>query len=460
MKLVRLLLATSVALLVLMGCTEKQDLTRPNLLPETYVSLADTVRNPTVYIQIVNWWGDDKDGEVIGYEYRWSSDPEQPGCSLAADWVFTEETSIEFHLPVTADSGTHTIEVRAMDDEGEVDETPARLTLPVTNTRPKVKIWDKGGFPDTTYPAFYMKWHGDDPEGPETIRAYKLWLDGEEEEAEILSPNDTAASLGYESFEERYGQRTVSIVAIDSGCDTSDVTSYTWYVKAPVGNLLMVDDIARSHAGNDASDQFYRGALDSCVGTYSVLDIDRFGGSATYVHNFPELLALFDMVVWYNDPLRPGTENLSLAEGSLEDYLEAGGRFLLVSLGAVGNSGALLDSLAFEMFGIESLYMSGKSTNFDCKRWKISPNAGLGLDTVKVSGLYPGVECMLPKSQATQLFHIPPGVARPDTVDYYLGVMNSWKTGKAALLTFPMSRADTYGNARSSVCKVIHLRLQ
>jgi hypothetical protein len=67
---------------------------------------------------------------------------------------------------------------------------------------------------------------------------------------------------------------------------------------------------------------------------------------------------------------------------------------------------------------------------------------------------------MRPAPQATPLFHIPPGVAAADTANYYLGMLNSYGGGRAALLTFPMSRADSYGNAQNEFCKIIDLVLQ
>lgn len=460
-KLGLFLAALLAALLaILAGCASENDITVPNLAPETYVSLADSVRNPTVYIQVINWWGDDSDGEVVGYEYRWTSNPEQPGCGLPADWTLTEETSVTFNLPVTDSIGSHTLEVRAVDDQGQVDETPATLTLPVTNHPPVVNIYDYRALPDTTFPTLRIKWVGKDPEGDETISRYKLWLDGNEQNARYFSPEDTTAALLPEDFESRYGTRTLSLVAIDSGCDTSAVVNHTWYVKETTGDLLLVDDITSEHAGNAVSDEFYAQAVGSCVALYSELSFERYGSTVGYTYNFPELLKLFDTVIWYNDPLRPKTDNLEHMDDIYPSFVLTGGNFLLVSLGAVGTGGALDDSVAFEVFGIDTLYTRNGTTDFDCKRWVIYPNASAGLDTIKVSGLYSGVECMRPAAQATPLYHIPAGVAAPGTADYYLGVMNSYGGGKAALLTFPMSRANSFGNAHNEFCKVIDLMLQ
>jgi hypothetical protein len=368
-----LLLALAGVLAMILSCAEQKEMTIPNLAPQTYVALADSVRNPTLYIKTIDWWGDDTDGEVVGYEYRWSSDPEQPGCGLPAEWTFTEETSKVFYLPVTDSIGSHYLEVRAVDDDGAVDETPATLGVPVTNNPPVVRIYDRGALPDTTFPAFRFRWVSEDPDGDETILKYKVWLDGSEQNARFFSPFDTTASLVPEDFEGRYGTRTLNLVAIDSGCDTSATVTYTWYVKETTGDVLIVDDITSEYAGNDRTDEFYMEAMNSCVALYSELALERYGGSVSYPHNFPELVKMFDTVIWYNDPLRPGTESLELMDDIYPSFVEAGGSFLVVSLGAIGTGGALTDTVAFEVFGIDTLYMRGGTTDFDCKRWEIFP---------------------------------------------------------------------------------------
>jgi hypothetical protein len=453
-----LLLGAALALAA--GCAQEENINVPNLPPETYVAVGDSVRNPTVYMQTVNWWGEDKDGEVVGYEYRWLTDPGEPCCPMDTSWTFTELTSMDFNLPVTDGFRSHTILVRAIDNEDAADPDPARATFPVTNSPPTLMLWNAADLPDTTLPAIAVKWHADDPEGAETIESYRVWLDGQEDDGLLLAADDTSAALGPDDFEGRYGDRTMYIVAIDSGCDTSNVVSHTWYVEQPEGGILLVDDLSKEdYTAPQISDRFYRGALDSCAGAYTTLDLGEFGG-LSYMYNLPELFKMFDLVVWYNDPLRPATDGLATVDGAFEDYVADGGRFLLISLGAVGSGSALADSAAFVTFGIDSLYMRNDQTNFDCKRWDVKGNTGLGLDSLRVTGLFQGVECMKPAPGAAPLYYIPPGtISAAQTEDYYLGVMNSPQGGKAALVTFPMSRGDYYGNARNEFCKLIDLML-
>jgi hypothetical protein len=455
----------AISLGLLLGCAEKEDVSFPNTPPETYMAVADSIQNPTTYIRTIDWWGTDADGEVIGFEYRVFMDPTEPGCPEEPNWIFTEETSQDFNLPVTQGISTHRIEVRAMDDDGALDPSPSSLTLPVTNSAPEIMIWNEHTLPDTTYPVLRIKWHADDPEGQETVESYVLWLDGDKPNARILSPDDTIATFTFDDFDGRYGERTIYLVAVDSGCDSSNIATHTWYVKEPIGNVLLVDDLTSAYIAEKITDTFYRQALDACIGTYSILDIQASSGPScpdvcapSYSFNFEDLFDLFDTIIWYNTPPRQDTTYLATAGRYVEAYVDAGGRFLLASVQAIGNGGAFNDSIAFEIFGIDSLYTKDDNTNFDCNRWEIAGNSDVGFEDLGVTGIFPGSECMDPRAEATPLYYIPPGTVGEDQLtDYYIGVMNSRGNGKAALLTFPISRSDKYGNAASELCRIIEL---
>jgi hypothetical protein len=452
--------AVFIGLLLVGGCAEEKVMTLPNMPPETFVAVADSVRNPTVYIQTVHWWGEDSDGEVEGFEYRWYTDPAETACAFDTLWSFTEETAMEFHLPVTQDTSVHSLEVRARDNDGAVDESPCHLELPLTNNPPVMMIWDRGELPDTTFPAIRIEWHADDPEGNETLAAVKVWLDGQENEARLISAADTAVSLGYDDFGGVFGTRTIYLQAIDSGCNRSNIEQHTWYVAEQTGNVLLIDDLPSSVPGYRTSDRLYREALGSCVDSpwvdaYSVLDIEGYGG-VTYAHNFGELFAMFDLVVWYNDNRGAGSEDLITAEPAILPYIESGGRFVVIGMGVVGTGGAL-DSTYHDVFGINSLYENiDGTTGFDCKNWEIWGDPAQGTDSLKVAGIFLGAECMEPSAEAVRFYHLLPGETGPQqTTNYYVGLLNTWMGGRAAVLTFPLGRSDRYGNARNEFCGIV-----
>ena len=463
------LVAVAMVALILAGCASEEDLNITNKPPETYLAIADTVRHQTTYSQELRWWGDDVDGEVIAYEYRWFIDPRETGCSLDSNWTRTGQTSKVFDLPVTNGESVHRFEVRAIDNLEIPDPTPCKLTLPVTNSPPSLEIWNSASLPDTTLAAFQVKWHGTDPEGDTTIAGYMAWLDGNRQNAKIVTPPDTMVSLGRDDFSGRFNMtRTLNIIAIDTGCDTSEVVTHSWYVKEPKGDILLIDDLGKEGAAVEApSDQFYRSGLKTC-GEFSVLDLDKYKGIMS-AHNLPVLFPQYDVIVWYNDPRNVASLRLPLAENDLKTYVENGGSLLLVSTIALGSGGALQDSLWPEMFGIDSLFVRLKppTTNFDCQYWAVKGNAEAGLDSLKVTSQFPGPECIHPYDYptVTPLYYMPPGTVTlisqtKNTENYYVGILNAWQAGKAAFISFPLSRSNGYGNARSEYCKIVNLLLQ
>gem|GEM_PF-1187650 len=461
-------MAVCLVLALAPGCAREENLAIPNTPPETYIAIADTVRNTTVYIQHLHWWGDDIDGEVIGYEYRWFMDEMEPGCPTDTDWVFTGETAHEFHIPVTQGIvRKHRVEVRAMDNDRAVDPTPCELTVPVANTPPTVTLRDAHDLPDTTYPAIMVKWVAEDPQGRETLDYFKVWLDGNEENAKTVSGEDSTASFGIDDFQGNYGERTLYLFGVDTGCDSSNLVTHTWHVRPRSGTALMVDDLWSSAGAIERpTDAAYTRLMSSCFETYSKLDLEAYGG-VTYAHNYTDLFKIFDFVLWYDDPVRSISETLGFAGDAVKDYVLNGGRFMLVSLTALGPRGAFSDTSYFSVFGADSLFARHPTEgvtvyDFDSKKsWEITGNEAAGLGSLKLQLPVKGTKCVDRSEASTALYHIPPLTI--DTIqqeDYFLAVMNDWGFGRAAIFTFAFSRSDDYGNLEDEFCRIVDLMLE
>jgi hypothetical protein len=382
-------------------------------------------------------------------------------------WVFTAETSKEFHIPVT--NGvvrTHRVEVRAVDNRQATDPSPSTLSLPVTNTSPTVQFRDFNALPDTTYPAILFKWDAADPEGRETVDAFKIWLDGNEENAKIVDGEDSTAAFGLADFQGRYGERTAYLFGVDTGCDSSNLEAYTWFVKEPVGNVLIVDDLWSSAGAVDfTTNLMYMSIMNACVGNFSKLDLERFNG-VTYAHNYEDLFKIFDLVIWYDEPVRAVSSTLHYARDAVTDYTSGGGNFVLASLTALGPQGSFNDPVMYEVFGIDSLYWrpataEAPNYDFDCKKtWNIVGNADLGLDSLKVTASTLGAKCMAKADSSTTLYYIPPGTADViQKIDYELAVLNYHGLGRAAVFTIPLGKCNGYGTLENEFCKLVDLML-
>ena len=235
------------ALAIIAGCAKEHELAAPNLEPQTYLAIADSVRHETLYNQTLRWWGEDKDGEVVAYEYRWFIDPAETGCRLDTLWVRTTATSKSFDLPVSMGASVHVFEVRAVDNAGAADPTPCRLRLPVINSPPEVQrsgAWTSATAHRRPIPRFRPFSPSGTGAIPKATAPSRSTWSGSTHPAEAgrasreLAARDTSVSLGLEDFNARYDRfRTLSVVAVDAACDSSAPATFTWFVKQPVGKI-------------------------------------------------------------------------------------------------------------------------------------------------------------------------------------------------------------------------------
>ena len=459
-KMLLVLVATSLlALAFLSGCERDPGPEFTNREPETGIFLEgplDTVR----YAVKLFWWGEDKDGEVIGFYYRWTCD--DPASLPDTNWVFTTAKSGEFILPVPNGFAVQSFWVKAVDNDGSEDPTPARQDFPLRNEMPSI-AFNMSPLPDTTLPAATFVWAGTDPDGDNTIAYYVVWLDGKEDTPVIVAGRDTTLGPDYI---ETYGNRTFYVRAVDEAHGASPYISHTWNVIAPVGNVLLVDDMPTS-GGAPATDAFYRSLLDSLEGSgqYTVFDL----GNTSRVRSPREvglILPLFDHVVWYGDTRSTASGALRMGEegGGIADFLNAGGTMFLEGVALVGDGGSLTAGFAAQYLGIDSLrtkYISPanpRSTNFDLLNgWVIRGNSSLGLDSLKTTAILSGCEIMYPSVQAEFLYYLPPGTMPGQTQNYYMGTLVRGGSFSLICVTFPIRRCNGFGNARQEVAKLLTL---
>ena len=58
-------------------------------------------------VQVLNWWGEDVDGSVAGYFYKWDVD---------ADWTYTNHESALFYVPIRSSFDVFSFQVKAVDN--------------------------------------------------------------------------------------------------------------------------------------------------------------------------------------------------------------------------------------------------------------------------------------------------------------------------------------------------------
>jgi hypothetical protein len=456
------------------GCAE--DAVRPitrNSPPETIAFLPE---NPdtSLYIQHLSWWGEDTDGEVTHYLFRFLYDAAE-WCAPDTAWVSTTATDSVFYLPVTDTLAAHTFEVKAVDDDGAEDPTPYRIHLIVHNSPPSVGFVDVEDLPDTTLTAVTFTWRGTDPvDGDDTILEYLVWLDGADTVYSVAAsafPAGQDIRFGLGRDELRGGadrSRTVHVRAVDSGADSSETVSHTWFVRQPNGRILLIDDAPPALVGSSISDQFYRAVLDSLSGTgepYTLLDFASHGRFTDEADVFPALEP-FELAIWYTSTDSLASTMMDLAESGIRQYLDLGGALILCSMSAMGDGGAFGLDFAAEYAGVGVFHLdigaNVPDTNFDLQRgWYVDPVPGSGLETLRVSRPQIWVEMFSPAAGAESLFRPRAGTyADQDSTWSAATLYEHGAGGRLAYFSFLLERTDALFNAAAQLAKVIDRLLE
>ncbi len=409
---VAILLFVAIGGLMLVGCEDKDPLGADgiagpaktpigNTPPETHLSLTlppgefpDTSRSS----KTLNWWGEDVDGRVVGYEYRWGK--VETDTTIIADttfsldtlwydelwsfvdgdadpyWISTSEEEVDFVLPIRSRDALFTMEVRAVDNEGAVDQSPATIAFPIINSRPSIAFRDYSNPGpssldpaeiDTTFsfPVRTFVWDANDPDGNESIEKILYALDPQPGDTNWLELPGTESSV---TLTELTAETHVFWVkAIDVAGFASTAIHYPndtlktdhpdyWMVKEPApGGFLLVDD-SRAQS-SDLMLDFYKSIFDSvysggAVGEdeqYSVWNLVTLPYATTDV---TQTLLMFDNVLWFS---YRGEPRLTDAISSMYSFInEPGNRMLLTTIvvdpGTEGVDQGMLLDIASEIY--------------------------------------------------------------------------------------------------------------
>jgi hypothetical protein len=157
----------------------------PNIAPDTQLTASPPEGTAHSYLVHMAWKGTDPDGWVTGYEFGWHSGSLTTAEFESLAWVPT--STAESTFTVLADTCCvpggdnyhgHTFLVRAIDNDGAKDESPAYVSFTATTEVPKTTItypdWPHGTWADTLPPWVTVRWEGDDPDG-EVVEYRYAW---------------------------------------------------------------------------------------------------------------------------------------------------------------------------------------------------------------------------------------------------------------------------------------------
>ncbi len=329
-----------------------------NLPPETYLTIdvpPGELPDTSTSRKTLHWWGEDPDGRVVAYRYRWGKINFEVTDTTTVDsgfvpfdtvwineeWVDTTAESVEFILPIRTAGATFTFQVKAIDNDGEEDPDPARLSFPVVNSRPTVEFRFQSN-PLTvreTYKTFTVRtfvWDGADPDGNETLDKYFYSLDpapadtgwielDRTENSVTLRDLDPVPHVFWLMARDVAGFESARVHFPDSSVSTDPEE---WLVVEPIGDYLIVDDFTLD-ASNTHLD-YYKEIFDGLYGlegeAYSIWELGNELPFSTV--DVTESLLFFNRILWFS---YYGSPHLIEAFNSLSAFINTAGKRMLLT---------------------------------------------------------------------------------------------------------------------------------
>jgi len=365
----KIVAAAMIAVLCVLACTEKKPSDPvPNKLPETHLFLvigdslgvADTTARPdtSASMLILHWYGDDSDGEIIGFEWAWDD------TSSDSAWTYTDLVTDTFYVKIREPFRFFTFYVRSVDSDSAPDPTPAFITFPIINSPPSMRlpvglVNDYSPEHSITFGHQTITWSSSDPDGDETISGCQISLaDTSFHWDPDTTINDTirfaaldwdisldSLTFSYTFTDLEPGCYRMFLRSFDITGSYSDVVYYpettgVWEVIEAHGEILYVDD----NAYYTYNDTLFVHFLDSLGLEYTSLSfIER---PFYYAQDFELALNDFNILI-YN---AGETRHLSDTGPPITNFVNSGGHLMTNAIYST------IDTTTYSFMPIDSIY--------------------------------------------------------------------------------------------------------
>jgi hypothetical protein len=337
--------------------TEFDGTLKPNLAPQTYM-LTDTIQRAgelRYKTQVkVQWWGTDADGYISAYEISLNG----------TTWFSTtkQDSLFSLNIPVNADTFDFKFFVRAIDNMGAKDLSPASLAYPVKNSPPDIKfIFSGTRNPVRSFPAVKYTWLATDPDGNDNIDYIELYLNDTNGGAYKLPASVSSVSLvaknisgGTTDCDVYTGISNIALATSIAGMKLND-TNYVYlrvadkvnakspfrvtkiFIRKPSSDMLVVNAWTTAFTKN-AAQTFYLNNINATgLSGYDVLQAADKDANGNYYELSPDpqtqdrVFAFFKKIFWFGD----NTDySLSLAQKSTVAFFGTnnGGMFMVIPI--------------------------------------------------------------------------------------------------------------------------------
>lgn len=298
--------------------------------PNTTVANVPVEGDTLFALATLHWDGEDNDGFVDRFEYRYTTHHLMRGDSSTTDWEETQNTSLTIAFNSNDELNLQVFQVRAVDNEGDPDPTPAEKRFYTRKTIfPETEI----AYPQQNQQFFYLD------QTTDWWRGVPLTYTGGDEDGEIVEfawavddgewnwTRDTTLFIGPEHFTGAKGEHVIRVTARDN-TDLVDPEGDTVTIQLvrPTfeKRLLIIDETLEEEfpvgfSMTDAEvDEFYA---------------DIFNSAETWDYasqGLPpkDVLGQYQLIVWHADnnySVSRNAHKLPLHVEEISDYLNVGG---------------------------------------------------------------------------------------------------------------------------------------
>lgn len=340
-----ILLATAVGLIS--TCQEDLSSPHPNQVPTTTMYNKPAQGDTVFALATLAWDGGDDDGYIKGYQYRyttyfsWDLQDSVFSDSVAQEWKFIDTTQQTLAFNSAKNLNLQRFQVRAVDNNDQVDPTPAEKIFFTTQTiPPQVEILKPRNKSESFalnqtsdwWQGIELSFEGSDDDGE--ILEYGYSIDGQE----WNWITDTTLFITPDEFKQPLnGEHYIYVNAKDNTFiqnPTGDSIKINLVVPSFDRDILIIDETSEESFPNSVSttdaavDSFYA----ELFGTHPDSSWDYIWRADRAVDNLPtyEYLGQFKTVIWHADN-RPTSGPHALANhvNYIKDYMNAGGNFVM-----------------------------------------------------------------------------------------------------------------------------------
>ncbi|MBN1347771.1 fibronectin type III domain-containing protein [candidate division KSB1 bacterium] len=321
-------------ILLLIRCDRTTSPMNPNIPPNTTLANIPVEEDTLFALVTLHWDGEDDDGFISGYEYRYITHHETVKDSLVQAWTYTKETSVTIPFESSDLLNYQKFQVRAVDNNNVADPSPAeKKFFTVQTIFPETQILT----PRQNQQFFAIDhttdwWFG-----------VQLTFTAHDEDGEVVEfawtvdngewnwTTDTTLFITPDNFETLGGDHVIHVTSRDN-TNLIDPVGDSVKVKLVVPTfekkLLIIDETVESKfpfgiTSKDADvDAFYT----EIFAPDDTWDFQKQGMPAK------ELLGQYKLVLWHADNLytyEGDVHKLPQHISDIMDYVNVGGDFIM-----------------------------------------------------------------------------------------------------------------------------------